>query len=136
MKHTLELTSPARLVERRPRSARSKLEPFTSAGQTPLKKPLLAKEVLEEVKQTFPDFEVESAPQERVGEESLKPYLRRILDALRIENAWISDESLLSDFIGSDIARLAELERILSIKLSKSQYLFEIAERLRDRPEN
>jgi len=78
----------------------------------------------------------ESAAQDNVGK--LQPYVDRILEALGHPEAFVTDESIVGDFINVFSSKeeryvvVAQLSSKLGLVIETKDYIYKIAERLRD----
>jgi hypothetical protein len=109
------------------------------------KKPLPLAEVRRRLRD--PKLKIVMAPKDAV--EDLKPYVDRILvvvkDVFGIRNAWISDESCLSDFFDGNRDRTQDqrlfdqIGALLGLRLDRTNdddnYIVKIARKLKQRTE-
>ena len=78
----------------------------------------------------------ESAAQDNV--DKLQPYVDRILEALGHPEAFVTDESIVGDFINVFSSKeeryvvAAQLSSKLGLVIETKDYIYKIAERLRD----
>lgn len=85
---------------------------------------LTSEEALEVIREKATNGDIKFAPQDWV--KVYEKEIQMVLDAVGHPEAWVSDESMLSDF-GKPIGPIAEK---LGIKISPSDYIWEIAARL------
>ena len=85
----------------------------------------------------LPKKKIVFASQELSSLKGLAPYIDKILEILGHPEAFITDESTVSDFLcfldeEEAKAQLAEISRRMPFKVKKSDYIVDLARRLKD----
>lgn len=81
-------------------------------------------------------MKIESAPKYKI--EELQPYVDRVLEALGHPEAFVTDESIIGDFINVFSSKeeryilASQLSAKLGLVIETKDYIYKIAERLRD----
>jgi hypothetical protein len=97
---------------------------------------------LEELKQRIKtgDITFEKASSDKIGE--YNEYAHRVVTALGHPEAWVTDESMVADFMASqwafdepeeDDVSFDELKERLGIEVRGEEYIWEVAKRLKER---
>ena len=69
-------------------------------------------------------------PRDRV--EELKPWVERVLEAIHLKNAWVSDRTMIRDFCMSR-ERLADVEDKLNLfGITNNDFIVDVARRLKE----
>jgi len=71
-------------------------------------------------------------PQKTVNKPELKPYVDKILKAIGVKNAWISDKSSFGDFAFLEEEDLGRMSEELGVYIEWTSLLGETAERMQE----
>ena len=99
-------------------------------------KPITKAEIGKGIQEIIPPgTKVEFSPQNEI--ELLKPWVDKVLEAIGVSSAWVSDRSILGDFFSRGDSYDQKVQAVADAlglpDLSGSDYIYEVARRLRDR---